>query len=619
MTTTERAPVPESTAIRTTASLVRARAQSQPAGVAMRQKTLGIWQEITWADYWDAVETAAYGFLALGVTSGDRIAIHSENRPEWLVADTACIAVRAICMGLYPTNPAPEVRYLLENSGSKLLIAEDQEQVDKALAVKDELPELERIIYIEPRGVDVYEDPMLMSWDELLELGREHRESNRFGLDERMQAVDRDDVAYLIYTSGTTGPPKGAMLTVRNVEYTFDLLESEEGFVDPPPGLGDELVSYLPLCHVYEKAFGHWLNASAGTVTNFGESLDTLNADMREIQPTIFAAVPRIWEKMHAGVLLRMASASRFKQALYGFWMRVAEGTGRRVVENHGVWTLGMRIRYRIGYSLLYRALLERLGLKNCRHGITAAAPIAPEIIEFFLGIGVPVYEAYGMTESSAIGTTNRAGRVRLGTVGEPYPGVELQLDDETGEILMRHDGVFAGYWRNPAATASAVDAEAWLHTGDVGVWVDGTHVKIVDRLKDIIITAGGKNISPSEIENVLKMSPFVGEAVVVGDRRKFLTALIGIDFDTVSEWAQRKRLAHTTYRDLSEKPEVRELIQGVVTETNQHFASVEQIKKFSLLTWELDHEQGELTATQKVKRSVITDRFSDEIEAMYR
>ncbi|MBT8214482.1 MAG: AMP-binding protein, partial [Acidimicrobiia bacterium] len=232
---------------------------------------------------------------------------------------------------------------------------------------------------------------------------------------------------------------------------------------------------------------------------------------------------------------------------------------------------------------------------------------------------GVPIYEGYGMTENSAVATANRPGRVKVGTVGEPYDDIELKLDEQTGEILIRHPGVFAGYWRNPEATAATLDTDGWLHTGDVGEWVDGTHVKIVDRIKDIIITAGGKNISPSEIENTLKMSPFVGEVIVIGDRRKFLSALIGIDYDVVSEWAQRKGLAHTTYRDLAEKPEVRELIQRQVTDANAKFASVEQIKKFGLLTKELDHEEGELTATQKVKRSVIEEKFAEEIEAMYR
>ena len=613
------APPPQQTNVVTIASLIRDRAAASPNQVAQREKKLGIWREITWSRYWDSIETVAHGLIALGIEPADRIAIHSENRPEWTTADAACAAIRAICMGLYPTNPAAEVQYLLHNSGSKVLIAEDQEQVDKALEVKDQLPELERIIYIEPRGVDVYDDPMLMSWDELVELGRSHRAANARALDDRMNAVEKDDIAYLIYTSGTTGPPKGAMLTVGNVQFAFEVLKSNEGFVDPAPGPDDELVSYLPLCHVYEKGFGHWLNAAAGTVTNFGESLDTLTTDMREIQPTIFEAVPRIWEKMHAAILVRMSSASRFKKLNYGYWMRTAEKLGKQLVASGGVWTPGMRARYFLGNLFLFRALKERLGLRKCRHGVTAAAPIAPEVIEFFMGLGIPVYEAYGMTENSAISTTNRPGRVILGTVGEAYSNIELKLDENTGEILVRHPGVFAGYWRNPEATASTVDAEGWLHTGDVGEWVEGTHLKIVDRIKDIIITAGGKNISPSEIENALKMSPFVGEAIVIGDRRKYLAALIGIDYDVVSNWAQRKRLSHTTYRDLSEKPEVRELIQKVVTETNGKFSSVEGIKKFALLGKELDHEQGELTATQKVKRSVIEDKFSEEIEAMYR
>jgi long-chain acyl-CoA synthetase len=250
---------------------------------------------------------------------------------------------------------------------------------------------------------------------------------------------------------------------------------------------------------------------------------------------------------------------------------------------------------------------------------VSAAAPIAPEILEYFMSLGVPIHEAYGMTENAAIATTNRPGRVRLGTVGEPYPQIEVRIDDETGEILTRHPGSFVGYWEMPEATARTLDAEGWLHTGDVGEWVDGTHIRIVDRIKDIIITSGGKNISPSEIENSLKTSPFVKEAIVIGDRRKYLAALIGIEFEVVSEWAQRHKLAHTTYRDLSEKPEVVKLIQKVVDETNGRFASVEQIKRFTLLPKELDHETGELTATQKVKRSEIEKRFTELIEAMYR
>jgi long-chain acyl-CoA synthetase len=610
--------VPRTEEVATVASMIQHRANDTPDAVAMRQKSLGVWQEIKWSEYWNQIETVAYGLIALGVEPGDRVAIQSENRPEWIAADAACSAIRATCMGLYPTNPAAEVEYLMVDSASKILIAEDQEQVDKALAVRDRLPELERIIYIEPRGTNRYTDEILMSWDELLEVGDEHRSADARLLARKMADTEPGDLAYLIYTSGTTGPPKGAMLSVRNVEFACSLLNSSNGFVDPAPGPSDDLISFLPLCHVYEKAFGHWLNASAGTVTNFGESIDTLTMDMREVQPTIFEAVPRIWEKMHAATLIRMASASRLKKLNYAIWMRTADRIGRSLVSNGGKWTMSARIQYCVGNVFLFRALKERLGLSRCRHGITAAAPIAPEIIEFFMGIGVPVYEAYGMTENAAISTTNRQGRVILGTVGEPYDGVDIRLEDSNGEILVRHPGVFVGYWNRPEATAKTIDDDGWMHTGDVGEW-DGSNLKIVDRLKDIIITAGGKNVSPSEIENLVKMSPFVGEAIVVGDRRKYIAALVAIDFDATSEWAQRRRLAHTTYRDLSEKPEIRELIQSVITETNAQLASVEQIKQFGFITKELDHEDGELTATMKVKRSVIAAQFADEIEALYR
>ncbi len=604
--------------VETVATMIQHRANATPDAVAYRQKTLGIWKETNWATYWQQIETVANGLIALGVEPGDRVAIHSGNRPEWIVADAACSAIRATCVGLYPTNPASEVEYLLSDSGSKVLIVEDQEQLDKALEVKGNLPDIERIIYIEPRGANRYNDDLLMSWDDLLEIGQECRSADACALPDRMDAAQPDDVTYLIYTSGTTGPPKGAMLTVENVQFACSLIASGDGFVDPAPGPEDDLISYLPLCHVYEKAFGHWLNAAAGTTTNFGESLLTLTSDMREIQPTIFEAVPRIWEKMHSAILIRMASASRLKKWNYVLWMKVAASIGRQLAENGGNWTISMRIKYSFGDTFLFRALKERLGLARCRHGITAAAPIAPEIIEFFMGLGVPVYEAYGMTENAAISTTNRPGRVILGSVGEVYEGVEIRLDDTTNEILIRHPGVFVGYWNQPEATAEAIDSDGWQHSGDVGEW-DGPNLKIVDRLKDIIITAGGKNISPSEIENLIKMSPFVGEAVVIGDKRKFVTALLAIDFDATSEWAQRKRIPHTTYRDLSEKPEVRELLQRVITEANERLADVEQVKKFDIITKELDHEGGELTATMKVKRSVITEQFADQIEGLYR
>ena len=596
---------------------VRRRAQQAPDRVAMRTKTLGIWQEITWRDYWDQVELVAHGLVALGVAPGDRVAIHADNRPEWLYTDVACGAVRAVSVGLYPTNPPAEVAYLLADSGATVLVAEDQEQVDKALEVKDGLAALQRIVYLEPRGVRRYHDPALLAWDELLELGRRHRAERPGLLAELAAEVRDDDVVSLLYTSGTTGPPKGAMLTVGNVDFAIRTLVDDGGFFEDP-GPDDVTLSYLPMCHVAERIATEWENAAAGTQVHFAESIDTVQQDLRAVQPTLFFAVPRIWEKIRATVEVRMASASRLKRANYRFWMRQAERIGAELVRNGGTHTAATRLRYAAGYPFLFRALRKRIGLQRCRFAGSGAAPVAPELLQWFHGLGVVVHEIYGMTENTAVATANRPGRVKVGTVGEPHPGVELRLDELTGEILTRHPGVFKGYWNKPAETAEVLDPDGWLHTGDVGEWVDGTHLRIVDRIKDILITSGGKNVSPSEIENSLKFSPFVREVVVVGDRRAYLTALVGIELDTVGDWAQRRRVPYTTYRDLSEKPEVLRLVQQVIADTNQRLARAESIRKFRVIPKELDHEDGELTATQKVKRAAIAAAFADLIDDMY-
>lgn len=609
-----------SAAIASPASRVRDRAASTPDLIALREKSRGIWREITWAEYWDQVEIFSHALIAAGIEPGDRVAIHSDNRPEWVFTDLGSLAARAVCMGLYPTNPVAEVEYLLNNSGSRILVVEDEEQADKVLAIPSgDLPHLEKIVYLEHRGVDAYDDPRLMSWDAFLQTGAEHRVAYPHAVAARMAAAEPTDLAYLVYTSGTTGPPKGSMITMGNLEFATAEIASDQGIVQPGPGPDDLIVSYLPLCHIYEKLFSVVFGTGAGVPIHFGESLDTLVPDMRDVQPTIVQGVPRIWERIHAAIQVRLASASRLKRVNAVIWLKAARYIGRTLVRRNGRHTALTRVLAALGDLFVYRSLRERVGLRRIRYAVSAAAPIAPEILEFFMSIGVPIYEAYGMTENCGVATANRPGRIRLGTVGEPYTGCELRLDDETGEILTRHPAVFAGYWNMPDATARTIDEDGWLHTGDVGEWVDGSHVRIVDRIRDIIITSGGKNVSPSEIENTLKTSPFVKEAIVIGDRRKYLAALIGIDFDVVSEWAQRRRIPHTTYRDLSEKPEVRSLIQKAVDKTNEKFARVEQIKHFRLLTKELDHEDGELTATQKVKRSIIEERFADVIESMYR
>lgn len=604
--------------ILTLATRVRRFAEQDPYRVCMREKRFGIWQDITWADYWDKVELVGHGLYALGIRPGDRVGIHAENRPEWLFADVGIVAIRAITMGLYPTNPAPEVAYMLQDSGTRILIAEDQEQVDKALAVVDDCPDLEWIVTLEPRGVRDYVHPKLMSFEDLLERGRAHRASDPDLLARMANEAEDDDVVTLIYTSGTTGPPKGAMLTNRNVSFGIDVLVFSGGLFDPPASQSDVTLSYLPLCHVAERAATVWTNAGAGVTVHFAESIETVQANLKEVQPTLFFAVPRIWEKIAAGIRIKMFSASRLKRLNFALWMKVASIIGARLVANDGNHTVLTRVLYALGYPFLFRALRDRIGMRKVRAAGSGAAPIAPEVLQFFFGIGVPINEIYGMTENAAVATVNRRGRVKLGTVGEPQPGTELRIDETTGEILTRHPGVFAGYWNRPEQTADTLDADGWLHTGDVGEWVDGTHIRIVDRIKDIIITAGGKNISPSEIENHLKTSPFVKEAMVIGDRRAYLTVLIGIELDTIADWAQRRQLPYTTYRDLTEKPEVLTLVQGVVAQTNERFARVEQMRKFRMIPKELDHEDGELTATQKVKRSSLTDMFGHLLEDMY-
>ena len=611
---------PTGVGIRTAAVMVREWAERLPDGVAMREKDYGIWQEYTWTDVWELVQDAAHGLLALEVEVGDRVSIHSEDRPEWIILDMATIAVRAITTGLYPTNPSTEVEYLMADSGSVVHLAEDQEQADKVMEVIESLPHLRTIIHIEPRGFRKWrDDPRFLLWDDFLEMGREHRAANPGQLERVMSDAALDDAITLVYTSGTTGPPKGAMLTNTNFLFCVEnLVGIEDRIPGKPPNPADSILTYLPLCHIAERIFSAWHMAGFGCTLNFAESIETVQQNLREVQPTLFFAVPRILERIHAGIIIRGRDGTWFKRVWFGFGMKLVSIIGAQRVANDGDHTFLSRLLYLIGYPIVFRALKERIGMRRVRYAAVGAAPIAPELIQYFLGMGVPLFELYGMTENSAVATCNFPGSNKVGTVGAPYPGIGLRIDQETGEIQTKHPAVFKGYWNKPEKTAEVFTEDGWLRTGDVGEWVDGTHVKIVDRMKDIIITSGGKNISPSEIENSLKTSPYIKEAMVIGDGRKYLTALIGIELDVVGDWATRKEIPYTTYRDLSEKPEVTELVQGVVNETNKRFARVENIRKFRMIPKALDHEDGELTATQKLKRQAMAEMFGEIIEDMY-
>jgi long-chain acyl-CoA synthetase len=615
-------------------ALLLERAAATPNQVALRKKDLGIWKQYRWGAYAERAAATGLGLEALGVGPGDRVAVHSLNRPAWLLADLGAQGIGAVTVGIYPTSPAAEVAYLLGHSGAKVLVAEDEEQVDKALAVREELPDLQHIVVVDPRGCDL-DDPLLMTFAELEKLGQAQG-----GLDDfahHVARLDPAEAAIIVYTSGTTGPPKGAMLSHRNL-----LAAAANGALVYAVSPDDEVLSYLPLCHIAERLVSAIDALAHGYVVNFGDGLADLSADLREVQPTFFLGVPRVWEKLMASVEIRMEDAGWLKRANYRFWMargaklarrrwrtgpraraarRAAAGAGGAVSEPRRRQAVRLgplgRVEYALGWLMLYRSLRDKVGMGRIRYALSGAAPIAPQVLEWLWALGVPVLEGYGMTENTAQATVTPPDDVRIGKVGTAVPGCELKIAED-GEILTRGAGTFLGYFRNPEATAEAVDADGWLHTGDVGGLDDDGFLTITDRKKDIVITAGGKNISPSEIENRLKVSPYVREAVVIGDRRRYLVALIGIELDTVGRWALQHQLPFTTYADLSSKPEVKALIVGVVDRVNRELAAVEQVKRFALLPKELDPEDGEVTATQKVKRRAIETAFAPVIEGMY-
>jgi long-chain acyl-CoA synthetase len=579
-------------------------AEQTPKSVALRSKNLGRWEQLTWAEYAAQAGRIGLALRTLGVQAGDRVAIHSENRSEWLLADLGAQGIGAVSVGIYPTSPAAEVEYLLSHSESKIVIVEDQEQLDKTLAVRERLPALERIVIIDTTGLRGFTDPQVMTFAELEALGTGEPSGD---YQAAVAALDPEAVAIIVYTSGTTGPPKGAMLSHRNLLAAAEHVGPAWG-----TGPGDEVLSYLPLCHVAERLVSLITALGYGYVVNFPESASTMAADIVEIQPTFFLGVPRVWEKMMAATEIRVQDASLLKRIAYRFFMARGQRTVARRLAGGRPGPM-----HALGWLFVYRPLRRKMGLARVRQSFSGAAPIAPQVLEWFWALGVTVREGYGQTEGTGLGTANRQGAVRMGTVGEALPAVELRIADD-GEILVRSPGVFPGYFKNPEATADTVDPEGWLHTGDVGTLDADGYLTITDRKKDIIITAGGKNISPSEIENKLKLSPYIREAVVIGDRRPYLTALIGIELDTVRNWATRQGLSFTTYADLSAKSEVRQLLQEWVDQVNTELAQVETVKRFSMILRELDHEEGELTATQKVKRAAITRMFEAEIEALY-
>ncbi|WIG97010.1 AMP-binding protein [Myxococcus sp. SDU36] len=585
-------------------------AEQRPHAVAIREKQRGLWRELSFRDYLDRVGWVARALWELGVRAGDSVAILSDNRPEWLFMDLGAQVLGARSVGIYQTNPAADVAYILNDARCGVVLCEDQEQYDKVAAVAAQTPSVRHVIVIETRGLRGVEDARLQPWSGLLERGRVLLAVTPAWLREQLAQRTPDEAAMVIYTSGTTGAPKGALVSSRNMLQGSELFVERLGL-----GPGDSVVSYLPLCHVAEKLFSLLLPLVVGGQVHFGESLETVQQDLAEVSPTVFLGVPRIWEKMHATVQVKMKDASWLKRTLFTTFTRLGGQLRERRRDGQRRWWDSLV--WFVGDLLVFRPLQARLGLRRCRLPLSGAAPVSPELLAWFDGIGVPIREGYGQTESAGTSHLNLPDATRLGTVGRTAPGVECRVAED-GEVLIRGANVFLGYLNRPDATAEVRGEDGWLHTGDLGeVDADG-YLRITGRKREVLITSGGKNLSPERIQSALKNSPYIKEAVAIGDRRPFVSALVQVDPETVADWALRRGLAFTSYTDLTQRPEVRELIDAEVARANEGLARVEQVRAFRLLPRELTQDAGEVTASLKVRRKAVLELHASLVEAMY-
>ena len=578
--------------------------------VAMREKDLGIWRAITWREYGVRARHTGLGLVALGLRPGDVVSIIAENRPEWLYTDMGTLAVAGVTNGIYTTDAPRQVEYIVNDSGSRFFFAENEEQLDKILEVRARCPQLVKIVVYDMDGLHGFRDEQVMPFEALLGLGARHEGEHPGAWDALVELPKPDDLAILVYTSGTTGPPKGAMLSHRNILFQL-------GYADflAEPREGDQQLSFLPLSHVAERTFTVFYPLRTGATVNFAESIDTVPDNIREVAPAVFFAVPRIWEKFYSAVALRMREATWLGRLAYrwalgvGMRMAAARIAGRRP-------PIAQRLLYRVADFLVLDNVKRSLGLHRARGAATGAAPIAPDLIRWYMALGIDMREVSVQTENCGLATAMPADRIKLGTVGVARAGTEVRVSP-AGEILLKGPHVFLGYYKNPAKTAETV-IDGWLHTGDVGeIDADG-FVRITDRMKDIIITAGGKNVTPSEIENQLKFSPFISDAVVIGDRRKFLSCLVMIDPETVAQFAQERSVPFTDFASLCRAKEVQDLIWAEIERVNRQLARVETIKTFRLIEQILTPEDEELTPTMKLKRSFVNRKYKDVIDGMY-
>ena len=570
-----------------------------------REKELGIWKSYSWRDYYETTKKIGLALMDLGVQKGEPVLILAEDRREWIYCDLAAASIGAIPAGVYTTDSAGQLAYLANDSGARVLFVENDEQLDKWLQARGDMPGIEHVIVFDREGLATFRNDKVMFLDELIEMGGKAADPNRF--EAALEAVKPEDPRMLIYTSGTTGPPKGAILTHRNMVYQLVAGEQMLDFHET-----DNQLCFLPLCHVLERLVSVDAPIANGCTVNFAESPETVFENLQEVAPDTFAGVPRIWEKIYSRVTIMRSEAGPIGARAFDAAMAIGHRYSK--AEKPG---LGLTAAHWLAQVTVLRNLRRMLGLGNARRVTSGAAPISPDLIDWFWALGVPLVEGFGMTETGGVATVNTVDDNAIGTVGKPLPGVELRLAD-TGELLVGGPCVFGGYWKKPEKTAETIDDDGWLHTGDIGrIGNDGT-LTITGRMKDIIITAGGKNITPAEIESKLKFSPYISDAVVIGDRRKYLTCLIMIDQENVEKFAQDRQIPFSDFASLTRAQEVRDLIGQVVADTNKQFAQVEQIKDFRLIDILLTAEDEELTPTMKLKRNFVNERHAALIDQMY-
>ena len=578
--------------------------------ISLRTKKLGLWHDVTWDEYYDKVKKVGCALVSMGLDKGQSVCIIGDNSIEWVMADLGIQCVGGVSVGIYATNAWQQVEYVVDHSQARFLFAENEEQLDKWLRFRRNAPLLKKIIVWDTKGLSEFKDPMVMTFDQLLEKGGRVDEAHRSLFDERQAGVAPEDVAAIIYTSGTTGPPKGAMLTHENVTWMAGAVDNTIRIYP-----SDNVLSFLPLCHIFERLFSVFIHIKFAYIVNFVEKPDTVMQNMMEVSPSIGYAVPRIWEKYYSNIMIKMADATWFKRLVFNGGLKIGQKRADLIMGFKDPGSLHQAL-YFLARVVVFRKLKKRLGFENIRVAISGAAPISNEVLRFFQSIGVNLIEGYGQTEGTGVTTLSPESKTKFGSVGRALDGVEIKIASD-GEILVRSHGVFKGYYRNDEATAEALK-DGWLYTGDVGRLDADGFLEITDRKKDIVVTAGGKNITPQYIENKLKASIYINDAVVIGDRRKFLSCLIMIDEDNVVKFAQDNKVQFSTYRDLTKDPRVITLIDREVNKVNETLARVENVRKFTILPKRLYEEDGEVTPTMKIKRKFVNKAFKDLIEGMY-